>query len=280
MKVAHPQSGSSSTWFLIKLEFGNVGFWGEGKTGVPGEKNLSEQRREPTTNSTHIWCRCRDMNPGHIGGRGKRSHHCAIPCSLPPPCQKQYFYPPMLALFAYLNMLICLFLFGNIQHPDHVRDDNYYVWTFCRLISVRSLFWSNLKLLKGRQTPVTFRSMETWLVNLIIFEIFIFVWQTYSSKPLVSHCDGMKRYSCRSDNSESNCWWKTGWLNRCHNCVHNWCSFTHTGCMAQVSFWLTRISNAHWKETLTFSFRSRLRFYSRYMYLLKSLQCTLLLNIS
>ena len=118
-------------------------------------KNLSEQRREPTTNSTHIWHWRQDMNPGHIGGRGE-----------------QYFYPPMLAPFAYLNTLICLFLFRNIQHPDHVRDDNYYVWTFCRLISVRSLFWSNLKLLKGRQTPVTFRNMETWSVNLIIFEIF------------------------------------------------------------------------------------------------------------
>ena len=33
------------------------------------EKNLSEQMREPTTNSTHIWCRRRDLNPGHIGGR-------------------------------------------------------------------------------------------------------------------------------------------------------------------------------------------------------------------
>ena len=33
------------------------------------EKNLSEERREPTTNSTHIWRRRRDLNPGHIGGR-------------------------------------------------------------------------------------------------------------------------------------------------------------------------------------------------------------------
>ena len=190
LKVAHPQSGSSSTRFLIKLEFGNVGFWGEGKSGVPGEKtSRSKGENQQQTQYSHIWRRHWDMNPGHIGGRGERSHHCAIPCSPPPPCQKQYFYPPMLALFAYLNMLICLFLFGNIQHPDHVRDDNYYVWTFCRLISVRSLFWSNLKLLKGRQTPVTLRNMETWSVNLIIFEIFI-------------------------------CWWKTGWLNRCHNCVH------------------------------------------------------------
>ena len=31
----------------------NGWFLGEGKTGVPGE-NLSEQEREPTTNSTHI----------------------------------------------------------------------------------------------------------------------------------------------------------------------------------------------------------------------------------
>ena len=68
LEVAHPQSGSSSARFLIDLEFGNVGFWGEGKTGVPG-KNLSEQRREPTTNSTYIWRRRRDLNRGHIGGR-------------------------------------------------------------------------------------------------------------------------------------------------------------------------------------------------------------------
>ena len=27
------------------------------------------QRREPTTNSTHIWRRHRDLNSGHIGGR-------------------------------------------------------------------------------------------------------------------------------------------------------------------------------------------------------------------
>ena len=33
------------------------------------KKNLSEQRREPTTNSTHIWRRRRDLNTGHIGGR-------------------------------------------------------------------------------------------------------------------------------------------------------------------------------------------------------------------
>ena len=44
-------------------------------------KNLSEQEREPTTNSTHIWCRCQDSNPGHIGRRRVLSHHSTIPGS-------------------------------------------------------------------------------------------------------------------------------------------------------------------------------------------------------
>jgi len=35
------------------LEFGNVGFGGEGKTEVPGE-NVLAQRREPTTNTNQI----------------------------------------------------------------------------------------------------------------------------------------------------------------------------------------------------------------------------------
>ena len=40
------------TIIQIELEFGNVGFYEGRKTGVHG-KNPSEQRREPTTNSTH-----------------------------------------------------------------------------------------------------------------------------------------------------------------------------------------------------------------------------------
>ena len=45
LEVPHPQSGSLSTQFLIKLEFGNVGFWGEGITRVPGEKPLGAKER-------------------------------------------------------------------------------------------------------------------------------------------------------------------------------------------------------------------------------------------
>ena len=56
--------------FQIEMEFGSVYFWGEGKPKYT-EKNLSEQGRESTTNSTHIrvWRRRQDSNPDHIGGR-------------------------------------------------------------------------------------------------------------------------------------------------------------------------------------------------------------------
>ena len=64
----------------IKLEFGNVGFFEErGKPENP-EKNLLEQGREPTTNSTHIWHQNWESNLGCTGGRWVLSplHH---PCS-------------------------------------------------------------------------------------------------------------------------------------------------------------------------------------------------------
>ena len=79
-EVAHPQSGSSSTWFLIELKFRMLVFEERGKPVYP-EKNLSEQRREPTTNSTHIWRRRRYLNTGHIGGRWALSplHYPLLP---------------------------------------------------------------------------------------------------------------------------------------------------------------------------------------------------------
>ena len=54
---------SWSNWNLEMLVFEE-----RGKPEYP-EKNLSEQRREPTTNSTNIWRRRRDLNPGRTGGR-------------------------------------------------------------------------------------------------------------------------------------------------------------------------------------------------------------------
>ena len=54
---------SWSNWNLEMLVFEE-----RGKPEYP-EKNLSEQRGEPGTNSTHIWHRRQDLNPGHIDGR-------------------------------------------------------------------------------------------------------------------------------------------------------------------------------------------------------------------
>ena len=45
------------------------------------EKNLSEQGREPTPNSTHIWRRRRDLTHGNIGGRWVLSSPLPHPCS-------------------------------------------------------------------------------------------------------------------------------------------------------------------------------------------------------
>lgn len=50
LEEANLHSRSSSTWFLVALEFGNVGYWGEGRTGVLGGPPFSvEEKREPTT---------------------------------------------------------------------------------------------------------------------------------------------------------------------------------------------------------------------------------------
>ena len=54
-----------------------------GKPGYP-EKNLSEQRREPATNSADMWRGLRDFNQGYIG-EGECSHHCATLDTPPPP---------------------------------------------------------------------------------------------------------------------------------------------------------------------------------------------------
>ena len=58
----------------------NAGLLRGGEIAVPGEK-LPQLGREPTTNTTHIWRRVRDSNPGHIGGRRALSP-LRHPCSL------------------------------------------------------------------------------------------------------------------------------------------------------------------------------------------------------
>ena len=62
--------------FQIELEFGSVGFWGEGKNGVPGEKTSrskgdNQQQTQPTYGvDAGSW------TPATLVG-GERSHHCA-----------------------------------------------------------------------------------------------------------------------------------------------------------------------------------------------------------
>ena len=93
--------------FQIELEFGNVGFWGEGKPEYP-EKNLSEQGREPSTNSTHIWCRRRELNPGHIGGRRALSplRHPCSPEFCNPGLVPIHWFTTTFLLFSLLPFLI------------------------------------------------------------------------------------------------------------------------------------------------------------------------------
>ena len=68
------------TIIQIKLEIGNIGFWGEGKTGVTEEKRLGVRKRTNNKLNPH-------MTPGPgidtldtlVGG--ELSHHYAIPAS-------------------------------------------------------------------------------------------------------------------------------------------------------------------------------------------------------
>ena len=76
LEATHPLSGTSSTWFLIELEFGNVGFRREETTGVPGEKPLGAKERT-NKKSTHIWHDAGIWTQATLVG-GECSHHCSI----------------------------------------------------------------------------------------------------------------------------------------------------------------------------------------------------------
>ena len=50
----HMNSFKCVRTFQIELEFGSVGFWGEGKTGVPGEKPLGAKERTKNKLNPHM----------------------------------------------------------------------------------------------------------------------------------------------------------------------------------------------------------------------------------
>ena len=81
MEVAHPHSGSSFTWLLVELEFGNVSFWGEGKTEVPREKPLGAKERTNNKLNPHNGVDARIWTQAIMVG-GECSHQCATLASL------------------------------------------------------------------------------------------------------------------------------------------------------------------------------------------------------
>ena len=96
--MAHPQSGSSSTWFLVEIEFGNVGFLRR------GENRSTRRKTQPTYGvNAGIWTRATLVG-------GKRSHHCTIPCSPVLP----YYDLCTLALEMLLVVLVYAIL---LKHP-------------------------------------------------------------------------------------------------------------------------------------------------------------------
>ena len=77
LEVAHPHSGSSSTWLLVELEFRHVGLRGEGKTAVPGEKPLGARERTNNKLNPHM-ASTPGFEPGpHTLVGGECSHHYA-----------------------------------------------------------------------------------------------------------------------------------------------------------------------------------------------------------
>ena len=125
--------------FRVELEFGNVGFWGEGTIGVPGEKLLGA-RREPTTNSTHIWRQFLESNPGHTGGR--RALSPLRHPSSPPPRSRRFFYPLDLLLrtacktgfasyYKTIRLLRACFCPPSMSNTHHLFESWYSKFKWC-----------------------------------------------------------------------------------------------------------------------------------------------------
>ena len=85
-KVVLRQPDSWSNWNLEMLVFEE-----RENRSTRRKTSRSKGENQQQTQPTLVWRRPRDLNLGHIGGRralsplchpwGKRSHHCAIPCS-------------------------------------------------------------------------------------------------------------------------------------------------------------------------------------------------------
>lgn len=61
---------------MVQLEFRKVGFWGEGRIGVPREKHLGPGNRTDIKLNPYI-SSTREFEPGPLLGGSECSHHCA-----------------------------------------------------------------------------------------------------------------------------------------------------------------------------------------------------------
>ena len=105
-------------WNLEVLVFNE-----KGKPWYP-EKNLSEQGREPTTNSTHKWLRHQDLNHRHIGGRRVLSPllHLCSPVSVAPPAMVilaitffDLFFVRYIAYLSTFQKIYCQFIYSFVS---------------------------------------------------------------------------------------------------------------------------------------------------------------------
>ena len=107
--------------YQIELKFGSVGFKKRGKPEYP-EKNLSEQGREPTTNSTHIWRRRQYSNLGHIGGRRVISPLRSPRLPGYPWCKNIFFLSQFLIVRSVWGALLNRIKHFGLFHPRYFED--------------------------------------------------------------------------------------------------------------------------------------------------------------
>ena len=70
LRKLHSPRFSGRSCIRIELEFGNVGFWGEGKTGGPGERHLGAENR--TNNKLNPHMTPRERGEGKTGVPGEK----------------------------------------------------------------------------------------------------------------------------------------------------------------------------------------------------------------
>ena len=105
--------------FQIKLEFGNVGFGGEEKTGEPGEKPLRARTRTNNKLNPHD-TESRNRTRTTLVG-GECSHHCAIPA---PPKSLQFAHTTLSKAqqrtkMCLLQLGICSFISQFVKVPEY-----------------------------------------------------------------------------------------------------------------------------------------------------------------